>query len=102
MIDIVAVSDDLIIFDAETPKAGNVLSVQLGALEYAKDFGIDIKFFIDENFQFQNESFKSYLIQRLAESHINVNSVMQTVEALVMDLTFSVGDADKHTGGLIK
>lgn len=106
MIDIVAIGEgvggDIRVFDAQTSKAANVLSVQLGRLEYAQEFGVDLEFFIQEDFQFQNESFKSYLIQRLAEHHINVNSVLDTVEALFRKLTFVVGDADRNSGGFIR
>jgi len=102
VIDIVGIGTDLRLFDAQTSKAQNVLSVQLGNLEYEPTFGVDLEFFIQEDFQFQNDSFKSYLIQRLAESNVNVNQVLDQVEGLVKKLTFSVGDAEKLTGGFIR
>lgn len=104
MIDIVGIgpASDIRTFDAQTSKAANVLSVQLGSLEYAQAFGVDLDFFIDEDFQFQNESFKSYLVQRLAESNVNVNQVLDELDGLIKKLTFSVGDADKLTGGFIR
>ncbi len=106
MIDIVGIGQgaggDLRTFDAQTSKAANVLGVQIGSLEYAPTFGIDLEFFIQEDFQFQNESFKAYLIQRLAESNVNVNTVVDSVENLYRELTFVVGDSDKSTGGFIR
>lgn len=106
MIDIVGIGEgpggDLRLYNAQTSKAANVLSVQLGYLEYAPEFGIDIRFFIQEELQFQKESFKSYLIQRLAEHHVNVNEVIETVQTLYEKLTFVVGDADQTTGGFIR
>jgi hypothetical protein len=102
VIDIVGIGTDLRLFDAQTSKAANVLSVQLGNLEYAQDFGVDLDFFIQEDFQFQNDSFKSYLIQRLAESNVNVNEVIEEINGLIEKLTFVVGDADKITGGFIR
>lgn len=106
MIDIVGIGEgaggDIRVYDAQTSKAANVLGVQLGNLEYAPDFGIDLEFFLQEDFQFQNDSFKSYLIQRLAEHHVNVNQVIEEFEALFERLTFVVGDADKTTGGFIR
>jgi hypothetical protein len=102
MIDIVNITDDLVLFDAQTSKGANVLSVQLGALEYAPTFGIDLEFFLDPNYQFQNESFKSYLIQRLAEHHVNVNQVLESLSQFLLEYEFVVGDADKSTGGFIK
>lgn len=106
MIDIVGVGEgsggDIRTYDAQTSKAANLLSVQIGALEYAQAFGIDLVFFIQEDFQFQNDSFKSYLIQRLAENNINVQSLTSTREALDERLLFIVGDADQGTGGFIR
>jgi len=102
MIDITGISTDLAIADTQVPKAANLFRVQIGALEYAKNFGIDLKFFIDENFQFQNESFKSYLIQRLSESHVDVNQVRDTLEKFYLQYTFVVGGTNVETGGFIK
>ena len=104
MIDIVSVpngnnGDDLGLLDSQVPKASNILSVQLDSLEYTEDFGIDLKYFLDENFNFQNESFKSYLINRLAAQNINISSVLETVSALFNQYTFNIKPAE--TGGLI-
>lgn len=92
---------DLIVFDSIVAKAGNVLSIQLGDLEYAPDFGVDFKFFLESDFKFQNESFKAYLVQRLAENQINVSQVIQTVDLLFQKYTYSVGESNQSTGGLI-
>lgn len=102
MIDIVAVSTDLQLYDAQSPKAANVLSVQLGALEYAPDFGIDMEFFLNPAFQYQTESFKSYLIQRLSESLVNVNEVLDVVDRFTETFVFYVGDPDQNNGSLIR
>ena len=102
MKDITSISEDLTVQIAQTSKAANVLQVQLGDLEYAQDFGVDVEFFIDEQFQFQNESFKSYLIQRLSESNINVNQVVEELEQFFLKFTFVVGETDTISGGFIK
>ncbi len=102
MKDITGISDgDLTVIDALTPKAANVLQVQVGDLEYAPEFGIDLEFFLDPAFQFQNESFKAYLIQRLSEHHVNVNQVLETLSRFVSNLTFEVGEPES-SGGLIR
>jgi hypothetical protein len=93
--------EDLKVFDSIVAKAGNVLSVQLGSLEYAPEFGVDFKFFLESEFKFQNESFKAYLVQRLAENQINVSEVIQTVDLLFQKYTYSVGDSSQTNGGLI-
>ena len=100
MRDIARIKDgeDLGLADTEAVKASNVLSVQLGTLEYAPDFGVDLSFFLDENFNFQKESFKAYLVQRLTEHQINVSRILETVQAFVSSFVFYVGDASNAIG----
>lgn len=101
MIDIVSQNtSDIGIYDTETARAKNILSVQLGALEYLPLIGIDLKYFLSEDFRFQNESFKSYLVEVLAKSGINVAEVMETVNNLDINYSFSVG-SQESTGGLV-
>ncbi len=59
MTDIVSIGADIGLYDSQSPRAANILSVQLGALEYAPTLGIDLAYFLQEDFRFQNESFKS-------------------------------------------
>jgi hypothetical protein len=103
MKDIIEVLDgqDLNVMDTPLPKAGNVLSIQLGSLEYALDFGVDLKFFLDSELKFQNESFKAYLVQRLTENQINVAEVIDFVGPLFEKYTFYVGDLKPSNGGMI-
>jgi hypothetical protein len=98
MIDIVSQTGDIGLFDTQTSRAANILSIQLGSLEYAPDLGIDLKYFLSEDFQFQNESFKSYLIQRLADHAINVASLVDTVETLFRQYTFNLSPAESGNG----
>lgn len=100
MIDIVSVTTDIGVFDSQTAKAANVLSIQLGHLVYAPDMGIDLRYFLSEEFRFQDESFKAYLIQRLADHAINVASIVDTVEALHKQLTINITPAETG-GGLV-
>lgn len=101
MIDITSIGQDLVLIDSQVPKAGNILSTQLGSLEYLPDFGVDLKYFLDENFQFQNESFKAYLVQVLAENSINVASVLETIEALYQKYTFILSPSETD-GSLVR
>jgi phosphomannomutase len=100
MIDIVSNHDgeDMGVFDTQTSKAANILSVQLGALEYQPELGIDLKYFLSEDFRFQNESFKAYLIQVLASNGINVASVVDTVETFLTRFTFNITPEEVSTG----
>lgn len=102
MKDITTISSDLVVQESVNYKAANVLSIQVGDLEYAPDFGIDIEFFIDPDIQFQNESFKAYLIQRLSEHHVNVNQVLEVFQDFVLKFTFYVGDKESLSGGFIR
>jgi hypothetical protein len=90
MIDIMEITTDIGILNSNVKKAENILSVQLGSLEYASDLGVDLAYFLSEDFQFQNEAFKSYLLQRLAESSIDVMSVVETVNTLYDSLVFNL------------
>lgn len=102
MIDIVSTiqGQDMGVFDTQTCRAANILSVQLGALEYEPTLGIDLKYFLSEEFQFQNASFRAYLIEVLANNGINVASVLEQIENLFTVLTFNISTDDK-TSGLI-
>jgi len=100
MIDITSVGTDLNLFDTQVEKAGNILSIQLGSLEYAKGLGIDLRYFLSEDFRFQNESFKAYLIQILANNSINVSEVVDMVEALSSQYTFNITPDETSTSFL--
>lgn len=104
MRDIVQVRNgfDLGIADSDIPKAANILSVQLGELEYEKDFGIDKKYFLTQSIRFQPESFRTYVVQRLTENQINVSNVIGLLTALYGKYTFYVGNRNQNVKGLIR
>lgn len=91
-------SGELEIYDTQNFKAANILSTQLGSLEYLPLFGIDLKYFLDEGYKFQNDSFKSYLVQVLANEGINVASVIDTIENLYNQYTFNLSTEETTTG----
>ncbi|WKV32918.1 putative baseplate wedge protein [Bdellovibrio phage MAC3UK] len=99
MIDIVSAEQglDLGVNNAETPRAGNILSTQLGSLEYLPEFGIDIAYFLSEDFKFQNASFQAYCVRALANQGVNVASVVPEVQALMQKLTFNVTPNETST-----
>lgn len=101
MKDIISVGDDIGLFDSQVPKATNVLSVQLAELEYAQSLGIDLKYFLSEEFRFQNSSFKAYLIEVLANNSINVASVIEDVEVLFTRFIFNIAAPEETNSGLI-
>jgi len=98
MIDIIGVDGDIQIYDTQNYKAKNILNIQLGSLEYAQDLGIDLKYFLDDELRFQNESFKAYLIEVLANNGINLSSLVESIEALYTQYTFNIVPAEYGTG----
>lgn len=104
MLDIVEINEgeDLVIRDTIVAKAANVLSVQQAALEYAQSFGVDFKFFIQSELQFQNESFKAYLIKRLTEHQVDVSKVTEIVNTLTETIVYEVGSGTRNVKGLIR
>ncbi len=91
MIDMIEDSGgDIQVIDTQSPRAANILSIQLGYLEYAQELGIDLEYFLNPDFVFQTESFKSYLIDRLAQSGISVNTVTTLVENLSSRFTMDI------------
>lgn len=104
MIDIVFMADgkDLGVQNSDAPRAANILSVQLGSLEYEPEMGIDLAYFLSEDFQFQNESFMSYLIEVLANNSLNVSSVVEVVKALHTELTINLTPGKNATGLLAR
>lgn len=103
MIDIVSweTGKDLGVLDTSTPRAANILSVQVGDLEYAQELGIDLKYFLSEDFQFQNASFKAYCVQVLANNGINVATVLETVETFQNRMTFNISP-EQNTTSLVR
>lgn len=104
MIDIVLMEDgkDLGVQNTDAPRAANILSVQLGELEYAPDLGIDLAYFLSESFQFQNESFLNYLIEVLANNSLNVASVIEQIKALHTELIINLAPGNNSTGLLAR
>lgn len=89
---------DLRLQRTDVPKAANILSVQLGSLEYAPSFGVDLKFFLESDFQLQTASFKAYCVDRLLNNQINVMNAIETVRGLDETITYLIGDSDQGTG----
>lgn len=100
MIDIISAENglDLGVYNTQTMRAKNILSVQLGALEYAEDLGIDLKYFLSEDFRFENESFRAYLVEVLANKGINVSSVLDVVHSLYNEFLFNLAPEQIDSG----
>lgn len=103
MMDIFSIEEgkDLNIQDTIVPKAANLLSVQLGALEYAPEFGIDLDYFLNNPVAFQNDSFMAYLVQRMSENMIDVTSALSIIEKFMTRFDFSVNAVEENSEGFI-
>ncbi len=91
---------DLPVANTIAPKAGNVVNIQLGSLDFAKDFGVDLEYFINADFQFQSDSFKAYLVQRLTQHKVNVSRVISLLNNFVENNIFTVGESPDTAGGI--
>lgn len=100
MIDVLVQANglDLGVYDTQVERAKNILSVQLRALEYAQELGIDLKYFLTENYKFQNDSFRAYLIEVLANWGINVASVIEDEKTLYTQMIFNLTPEDVSSG----
>ncbi len=99
MLDIVSAGGglDIGLYDTQTVRAANILSVQVGALEYSPLLGIDLAYFLSPDFKFQNASFKSYLVEVLANNSINVASLTEAIDNLFSIYGFNLS-ADQKSG----
>lgn len=104
MLDIVIVANekDLGLQDSTLPKAANVCFVQLADLTYAPTFGIDKRYFLTQNIQFQFANFRAHVIERLTQSGVNVTEVVTLLQALYGRLSFGIGNDSRNVKGLIK
>lgn len=103
IMDIVEVREgaDLGLARSDIARAGNVLSVQLGSLYFAPGFGVDLKYFLQSEYQFQNESFQAYLVNRLVESQVNVVQCVSVVETFYHKYVFEIGQPNNTQGFIL-
>lgn len=105
MIDIIPPTQpgkDASIVNTQVPRAANLFAVQVGNLEYLPNWGVDLNYFLTEGLEFQNESFKSYLVKQLSANGINTTSVIDTVEDFIETMTFNLTPEDTSTGMLAR
>jgi hypothetical protein len=102
MLDIVlsAQGEDMRVQDDISPKAANVISTQIGSLDYATNFGADLRYFLQSDLQFQNESFRAYLVDRLTQHGVNVVDVQNVISSLFETYNFEVGST-KNEGFIL-
>lgn len=95
-------SSGMQVYDTQTERAANILSIQLGALEYWPEGGIDLRYFLTEPVAFQDASFRAYLIQILASWGINVLSLNVSAEDLFSNYIFNLSPQENSTGMVVR
>lgn len=103
MIDIIGFdSSGMSTYDTQTERAANILGIQLGALEYWPEGGIDLRYFLTEPVEFQDASFRAYLIQILASWGINVASLSTDLEALFSNYLIKLSPQENNSGLIVR
>lgn len=90
------------VYDTQTERAANILGIQLGALEYWPEGGIDLRYFLTEPVEFQDASFRAYLIQVLANWGINVASLSTDLEDLFSNYVIKLSPQENSTGLIVR
>ncbi len=99
MTDIIGVeNNDIKIYNTQNFRAANILSIQLGSLEYEQTLGIDLRYFLSETIEFENESFKAYLVEVLANRGINVSTVTEVIDQLFSTYQFLLSPEETSDG----
>lgn len=83
--------NDLALLSSELPRAENLISVQLGSLYYQPDWGADLQYFLNPDYEIQAESFESYLLQQLGFWGMNVLSLVSHTGQFVRSMIFNFG-----------
>lgn len=90
-------SGDIVFKDTNIHKASNILKTQLGSLAFNESFGVDVVYFLNRDLKFQNESFKSYLLQKLSENGIVISENYMLVDKFIQHIGFGVNNQENTT-----
>lgn len=93
-----APGQDLGVKETDVPRAVNILAVQFGSLEYAPNFGRDLDFFLQPEFDWQNESFKRYLLEVLSRHGINVSGIDEQIDDLLTQYIIKIAPPNSDDG----
>lgn len=92
-----AAKNDLVFISSEVPRAANLIDVQLGALTYAPDWGVDKDFFLNPDFEIQSASFEAYLLQRMGFWGMNVANFAAKQGKFVREMIFNFAEPENGT-----
>jgi hypothetical protein len=91
---------DIQIVNTDVYKADNLLKTQVGSLVYAMDFGIDLKYFLNPDFEIENNVFINYLQQRISEFSITIANLERVTENFTEKVSIKI-DSNETAGNLI-
>lgn len=87
---------DLVLVSSELPRAANLIEVQLGCLYYQPDWGVDLEYFLNPDYEIQSESFEAYLLQRIGFWGMNVVNFIANQKPFIRQMVFSFGQSKEN------
>lgn len=81
---------DAAVQDTNLFKAKNVADVQLGSLNYAQEFGVDKKFFMDSEFNISSATYGAHVMERLAQAGIPASIAIGVASSFADKVSVSV------------
>lgn len=92
MTDIQSIDTDIKLLDTVIYRADNLLKTQIGKLVYAADFGIELDFFLNADFEISTLVFENYIQQVIGEYGISIIAVEKIVEKFKDKLKLTLTD----------
>lgn len=93
--------NDLEFVSSELPRAENLIGVQLGTLNYQPNWGVDLEYFLNPNFEIQAECFEAHLLQRIGFWGMNVIEFMSKQGKFVREMIFKFS-ASKDSNSMMR
>lgn len=94
-------ANDLEFVSSELPRAENLIGVQLGTLNYQPNWGVDLEYFLNPNYEIQAECFEAHLLQRIGFWGMNVIEFMHKQGKFVREMIFKF-TATKDTNSMMR
>lgn len=88
--------NDLDFLVSELPRAENLITTQLGDLQYQPDWGVDLAYFLDPDYTIQAEAFEAYLLQRIGFWGMNVLNFIAKQQKFIREMIFNFGEPKEN------
>lgn len=85
---------DLVYIDTNLIKAKSVMEVQEGSLEYLPEFGVDYKYFIQSDIQYQKENLQGHIMDRLSLNLVPPDTISSMSDLLSEKLLIGIKNKD--------